>query len=241
MSEREILSKAIILRNIEGYIPKYQESKFTYKHKEFDKNGDIVKYDFSSESIEKKIDIAIEQIKQFVSFKELIFIIDDGGIVLPNNKVVDWFTKIVNCEEFDNNLIFCLISRYRPNEVSLRKERKSLVYRIPELSNSETQNLFLRLLKIYGLNDIKKEDKEFFINNLNGIPAQIIYAVNLIEINSHEAKKNINDVIEYSDNFSATVLNYLKQKGISYQLAILLSKSEIFSVDLIQKVFGETE
>jgi len=43
MSEREILSKAIILRNIEGYIPKYQESKFTYKHKEFDKNGDIVK------------------------------------------------------------------------------------------------------------------------------------------------------------------------------------------------------
>lgn len=214
---------------------------FIYKLNTFGKNGDIVKYDFSNESIEKKIDIAIEQIKQFVSFKELIFIIDDGGIVLPNNKVVDWFTKIVNCEEFDNNLIFCLISRYRPNEVSLRKERKSLVYRIPELSNSETQNLFLRLLKIYGLNDIKKEDKEFFINNLNGIPAQIIYAVNLIEINSHEAKKNINDVIEYSDNFSATVLNYLKQKGISYQLAILLSKSEIFSVDLIQKVFGETE
>lgn len=214
---------------------------FIYKLNTLGKNEDIIKYDFSLECLEKKIDIAVEQVKQFIDFRELIFIIDDGGIVLPNNKIVDWFSNIVNRDEFNNNLIFCLISKYRPNEITLRKEKKSLVYRIPELSNSETQNLFLRLLKIYGLDNLKREDKEFFINNLNGIPAQILYAVNLIEINSHEAKKNINDVIEYSDNFSATVLNYLKEKEMSYQMAILLSKSEIFSIDLIQKVFGETE
>ncbi|KAA6322636.1 hypothetical protein EZS27_027841 [termite gut metagenome] len=214
---------------------------FIYKLNTLGKNESIMKYDFSSISPEEKVDIAVEQVRQFFDFKELIFIIDDGGIVLPNSKIVDWFTKIVNRDEFDNNLVFCLISRYRPNEITLRKERKSLIYRIPELSNAETKNLFLRLLKIYGLDSIKREDKEFFINNLNGIPAQIIYAVNLIAINSHEAKKNINDIVEYSDNFSATVLNYLKQNEISYQMAILLSKSEIFSVDLIQKIFGETE
>ena len=44
MSERDILSKAIILRNVEGYIPnKYRESKLTYKKKEIDQEGNIVK------------------------------------------------------------------------------------------------------------------------------------------------------------------------------------------------------
>ena len=44
MSERDILSKAIILRNGEGYIPnKYSESKLTYKKKVIEKEGNIVK------------------------------------------------------------------------------------------------------------------------------------------------------------------------------------------------------
>lgn len=44
MSERDILSKAIILRNVEVYIPnKYRESKLTYKKKEIDQEGNIVK------------------------------------------------------------------------------------------------------------------------------------------------------------------------------------------------------
>ena len=44
MSERDILSKAIILRNVEGYIPnKYREIKLTYKKKEIDQEGNIVK------------------------------------------------------------------------------------------------------------------------------------------------------------------------------------------------------
>lgn len=44
MSERDILSKAIILRNVEGYIPnKYRESNLTYKKKEIDQEGNIVK------------------------------------------------------------------------------------------------------------------------------------------------------------------------------------------------------
>lgn len=214
---------------------------FIYKLNTLGKDEDISKYDFSKESLEKKIEIAITLVKQFSSFKELIFIVDDGGIILPNGKIVDWFSEIIKHEEFSNNLIFCLISKYRPNEALLRREKKSLVYRIPELSKLETQNLFLKLLKIYGLENLKREDKEFFIESLNGIPAQIIFAVNLIEINPYEAKKNINDIIEYSDNFSLTILNYLKQNDTSYQLAVFLSKSEILSIDLIQQIFGDTE
>src|SRR5690606_39489223 len=106
------------------------------------------------------------------------------------------------------------------NEALLRREKKSLVYRIPELSKPEAKNLFLRLLKIYQLENLRREDKEFFIEHLNGIPSQIIYAVNLIEINPFEAKKNINEIVEYSDRFSSTILNHLKDTPNAYQLAI---------------------
>lgn len=214
---------------------------FIYKLNTISKEANILNYDFSVLTIAEKIEIAIKLVKQFMDYKELIFIIDEGGIILPNSAVVDWFTQIINHDSFNNNLAFCIISKYRPNEVSLKKEKKSLVYRIPELSKSETKNLFQRLLKIYHLENINREDKEFFIENLNGIPSQIIYAINLIEINPHEAKRNIKEIIEYSDKFSQTILNHLNDNETSYQLSILLSTNEIFSIDLINKVFGENE
>ena len=99
---------------------------FIYKLNTISKNPTVLDYDFSSLSIESKIEIAVILVKQFMDFKELIFVIDEGGIILPNNSVVDWFKELVNNEIFDNNLVLCLISNYRPNEVQLKKEKKSL-------------------------------------------------------------------------------------------------------------------
>lgn len=214
---------------------------FIYKLNTISKIPEVSDYDFSALSIESKIEIAVKILKQFMDYKELVFVIDEGGIVLPNNSIVDWFKSVVNNELFNNNLILCLISKFRPNEAQVRREKKSLVYRIPELSKPESKNLFLKLLKIYQLENLRREDKEFFIEHLNGIPSQVIYAVNLIEINPLEAKKNINEIVEYSDRFSSTILNHLKDTPNAYQLAIFLSTNEIFSIDLINKVFGETD
>lgn len=214
---------------------------FIYKLNTISKIPEVLDYDFSVLNIDAKIQIAVNLIKQFMEYKELVFVIDEGGIILPNNTIVDWFKSLVNNELFNNNLVICLISKFRPNEAQLKREKKSLIYRIPELSKPESKNLFLRLLKIYQLVNIRREDKEFFIEHLNGIPSQIIYAVNLIEINPFEAKKNINDIVEYSDRFSSTILNHLKDTPNAYQLAILLSTNEIFSIDLINLVFGEND
>ncbi len=215
---------------------------FIYKLNSISKIDEISEYDFSEESLESKIEIAKKIVKEFISFKELLFIIDDGGIVLPNNEIVEWYQKIVNDSDFTNQLTFCLISKYRPNEIKLKKEKKSLTYRLPELSSLETKNLFLKLLNIYQLNNITKENKQFFIDKLNGIPSQIIFAVNQIEIDLMSAKKNINEIIEFTDNFSSTVLNHIKLNNpIAYQIIILLSKEEIISFDILNKVFGDND
>ncbi|MUV03885.1 TIR domain-containing protein [Flavobacterium rakeshii] len=242
---KNALRKTLLIDSI--YDPVYisidsKESieNFIYKLNTIGKINEVSQYDFSEESVDSKIEIAKKIVKQFISFNEKIFIIDDGGIILPNTQMVEWFERLINDEEFSNQLSICLISKYRPNEVRLRKYKKSLVFRIPELSKVDSKNLFLKLLNIHGLSDINREDKEFFINNLKGIPSQIIYAVNQIDINLLEAKKNINDIVEYSDTFTSTILNQVKQNELSYQILILLSKSEIFSIDLINKIFGET-
>lgn len=214
---------------------------FIYKLNSVSQDDSIWKYDLSQETIEKKISIAIDLSKQFFEAQEKIFIIDNGGIVLANHTIVDWFTQIVNDPYFENRLIFCVISQNRPNEMFLRNERRSLFYRIPELNKTETQSLFFKLLNIHKLQTIPKEDKQLYLKALSGIPSQINYAVQMIKDNPINAKIYINDIREYSDHFCNLLLERIKRDKIAYQLMLLLAKEEIISLTLIYKVFGDTE
>jgi len=214
---------------------------FIYKLNTIKQDDSIIEYDFSEETLESKINIAKDLIKEFVAFKEIIFIIDDGGIILPNTQIVEWFNSLLNDSDFDNQLAFCLISKYRPNEIKLKKEKKSLVFRIPELSVPDSKNLFIKLLNIYNLENIKIEEKQFFVDHLNGIPSQIIYAVNQIAINLPDAKRNINEIVQFSDTFTSTVVNHIKENELAYEIIIFLAKNEVFSLDLISKIFGDNK
>jgi hypothetical protein len=215
---------------------------FIYKLNSISEIDEIIKYDFSIKSIDEKIKIARDLVIQFIDNQEIIFIVDEGGIVLPNGYIVDWFKQIVSDNCFNNRLSFCLISKYHPEERRLKNERKSLVYRIQELSNSETKNLFIKLLTIYGLGGIDVDDKQFFIDRLTGSPSQVIFAVNQIGIDLLSAKKHINDIIEFSDNFSNIILTHIKENDpLAYQMVILLSQEEIVSREIIVKVFGDNE
>lgn len=214
---------------------------FIYKLNSVSLDNNIWKYDLSQESLERKISIATDLAKQFVDAQEKIFIIDNGGIVLANHTIVDWFSKIVCNSYFDNRLVFCVISQNRPNEMFLRNEHRSLFYRIPELNKVETQSLFLKLLNIYQLQNIPKDDKSLYLNALCGIPSQINYAVQMIKDNPINARIHINDIIEYSDQFCSLLLEWIKRDKIAYQLMLLLAKEEIISLTLIYKVFGNSE
>src|SRR5690606_31318510 len=93
---------------------------FIYKLNTISKIPDVLDYDFSTISLDSKIEIAVKLLKQFMDFKELVFVVDEGGIILPNNSVVEWFKILVNNETFNNNLVLCLIAKFRPNEAQLK-------------------------------------------------------------------------------------------------------------------------
>ena len=95
---------------------------FIYKLNTVNPDASIMEHDLSTKSMEEKVNIAKALVKEFINFREIIFIIDDGGIVLPHHEIVGWFRDLVQDEIFANNLVFCLVSRYKPNEKTLHKE-----------------------------------------------------------------------------------------------------------------------
>ena len=214
---------------------------FIYKLNFIQSLADIFKLDFSSLDMQSKVNLAREYILKFVNSGEIIFIIDDGSIVLANHQFVDWFKDLISDSTINNQISICLISKFKPKEVLVRKLGNILSFRVNELSKPDTQTFFIQYLKLCGI-ELTPDDIKFFLQYLNGIPGQIIYASNLIEtMGVFEAKRNVQDIEEFDELQALSVLEFLDDDELSKQILIALSKFEIISYDLVYKIFGESD
>jgi len=214
---------------------------FIYKLNIINPDYSVSEPDFSELDIDSKILIAKDLVKNFSDNNEIIFIIDEGSIVLPNTKIVDWFQKLINFSEFENQITFCLISKFRPDGVLIARTKNLLAFRINELSKPDTQTLFLQYLRILNI-EIPSDDKKFFIDYLVGIPGQIIFTANLISSsNTLEAKKHIDEISDYSDLMAVSIFELFKEDELTRQILIAMSKIDIISLDILYSIFGNNE
>lgn len=212
---------------------------FLYKLNFIDSTPDVFTHDFATEEMPAKIELATQQIKKFTDNGEIVFVLDEGSIVLPNNKIVDWFDKIISNPILQNQVSICLISKFKPYIPSIKKKKYILCFQVDELSDQDTQTLFLQYLNLIGYS-LQSEDTRFFLDYLKGIPTQIMYAANLIKSIGHvEAKRYINDIEEFDELRALSILDFLKDDPLCIQMLIALSKFEIVSHDLVYKIFGE--
>ena len=243
---KNALLKAQFISRLSSHKPITLDSResiesFIYKMNAISEDENVFKSDLSKKTMDEKVTMAVALVKTFMLNKEIVFIEDNGGIILPNKEMAPWFKQVAHNKAFENNLVFCIISKFRPDERQLEREKRSLVYMIPELKKDEYKSLFVKLLKIYGHDNISTDDKKFFLEHLKGIPAQIIYAVKMIDINLLEAKKSIKEIDEFTDKYSKILLEKLREMPRAYQIAVMLSQNEVFSMTLINKVFGENQ
>lgn len=212
---------------------------FMYKLNFIQNTPDIFTHDFSKEDMSTKIDLAKTYIRNFIDNGEIIFLIDDGGIVLPNHEIVEWFKEIIKDTYFKNQLSICIISKFKPNGILVRKLGNVLNFQIHELSVPDTQILFIQYLKLIGKN-LVTEDIKYFLNYLNGIPGQVIYAANLIDtMGVYEAKRYVNDILEFDELRAVSIIDFLKGYDLCIQLLIAFTKIEIISFEIIYKIFGD--
>lgn len=210
---------------------------FIYKLNSVNPTECITDYDFSVETLNTKIHIAQKLLVKFIEQNEIIFIIDNGGIVIPNGMIATWFVELIRLLPC-NALSLCLVSKFHPRSSFIKQEHRYLCYDIHELTLQETQSLFAKLLSLYNVPIRNAADKELILSHLKGIPAQVIYAVNMLDSSVIETKRNINDIIEYSDYYSFTLLEYIKKTQLAYQITLLLATNEIVGYDLVEEVFG---
>lgn len=250
MGRRTFLKNALIKTKIID--PLYEpliipiESKesiedFIYKLNLIHPDKQVFSLDLSKKSIEQKIEVAKKSLNIFLENNEIIFIVDDGSIVLPNSKIVDWFEKLISNEVFVNKITICLISKFRPDTVRMMRLGNMIAFKVQELSKPDTTTLFLQYLRFLNI-DISTQDKKEFVGNLTGIPAQTIYAANLIQqSDALYAKQHIKNVVEYSDLMALSILDFFSDNQLAQQILIVMSKFEIMSFELVYKIFGESD
>lgn len=214
---------------------------FLYKLNFVEATPEVFKKDFTTEELQSKIELGRKYIKKFADTNEILFIIDEGSIVLPNHNIVDWFKEIITAPELQNQVCICLISKFKPYLPHIKKVGNVLNFQVDELSKEDTQTFFIQYLGIIK-QQLKPEDTRYFLDYLKGIPGQIIYAANLIKsMGVIDAKAFVYDIEEFDELRALSILEYLKGDNLSIQMLIALSKFEIISYDLVYKIFGESE
>lgn len=204
-------------------------------------DNEIFKHDLTEEDLSSKIALAQSLIKKFVDNNEIISVIDEGSIVLPNHTLVDWFQEVIKFPALQNHVSIILISKFKPYIPLLKRIKNTISFTVEELNALDTQTLFIQYLR-HIKQDIKTEDIKFFLPFLKGIPSQIIYAANLIEtFGAIEAKKYVQDIEEFDELRALSIFDYLEDDNLSKQILIALSRFEIISYDLVYKIFGESE
>jgi tetratricopeptide (TPR) repeat protein len=214
---------------------------FIYKMSFVEGTSEIFEYDLTEEDLDSKVEIAKNLIKKFNDNNELIFIIDEGSLVLPNHTLVDWFAQILESGDFQNQISFCLVSKFKPYIPLIKKLRNTINFTVEELSPTDTQTLFIQYLN-QVTKDLKSDDIKYFLPYLKGIPAQIIYAANLVEsLGINDAKRYVSDIEEFDELRTLSIFEFLDDDDLSRQILIALSKFEIISHDLVYRIFGESD
>lgn len=214
---------------------------FLYKLNFIEISPEIFTRNFATDDLDSKIKLGQKFLKKYSETKEIIFIVDEGSIVLPNHTLVGWFREIISAPELKNQVSICLISKFKPYVPHIKKLGNVLNFQINEFSKEDTQTLFIQYLNIIK-QQLTPDDVKFFLQYLNGIPGQIIYAANLIEsMGLVDSKAFVKDIEEFDELRALSILEFLKDDQLCTQMLIALSKFEIISQDLVFKIFGETD
>ena len=179
--------------------------------------------------------------RKSVSGNEYIFIVDNGCIVRPSMEVADWFSQVIDFEENKGCHYISVISRFRPSQTYLERHPEYISLAINPLSDSEATVLYNRYARTLKIDHDEKHEE--IISSLNGIPAQVYYAVEYVHrFGISQAIRNIDNIIDYGDKPVLRLVSMVKEKGTAcFDLFVLLCNLKTTSYNMIYRIAGNTE
>lgn len=200
--------------------------------------------DFMETSRQSKIKIAIELLKEIQESQEIIFILDNGGIVLQDRTMVDWFREIL--EDKDNllreQLVVCLASRYKLIKHIYRGYDQIFSFSVEELKPTKRKGLFNKILSEWYQLKLNKEDFVFFTNMFKGFPEQIYFAAELIQEEGIAFAKENKSLIQ---NFEYARIHRLLKKyeenEVAKNILGILAEFGVISSNTLFELIGDVK
>lgn len=184
----------------------------------------------------KKILISIKNSNEFV------FVLDSGCIVRPSKQMADWYLQIINDVEFNNLFTLNVISKFRPSNELIRKNNSIIHFSVNNLSEKDTEKLFVKYLSLLRI-DLRKKQAQEILSVLNGIPSQVHYAVERInDFGIIETIRKKHEIVDYGETQVFYIVDGIKSKGeVAFDLLVLISQFDFISYDFIYSIVGKTE
>lgn len=190
-------------------------------------------------TIEEKIELAIELIKEIQESKEIIFIRDRGCIVTPDREISGWFFAILERLQPLGRICFCITTIFRLHNPTINRKELVYVIDVPELTPSERGGL----LKRYSLleeQELERDDLSFFTAILNGYPEQVFFTVDLIKDRGLPyVRRNPDLIVEYTTEKVQILLKEYADDEESLNFLYLLSRFEFVSFDVLFDIIKE--
>lgn len=143
-------------------------------------------------TIDEKIDIAVEMLKEIQEYQEILVIEDNACLVKMNGRMAYWFEKAIS--QIKSKLSIAVVSEVCLDEFRYRKLNMIAHISLKELSKSDTLGMLRTYSKIEGI-PFEKEDRDFLSDCLSGYPPQIQYCVDLAKAEGISYVKNNTDKI----------------------------------------------
>ncbi|MCW9026705.1 MAG: hypothetical protein OQJ77_05255, partial [Thiovulaceae bacterium] len=195
----------------------------------------------TTKTIDDKISIIHKIMRASYDSKELIYLVDEGCLVNYKRELTEWFTKAVQTYKDSNMPILCLASRYKVHFKSRPKNNKIYFIELNELNPSERKRLLTQLLDLYKI-QLDSNDFNDIQDLLFGFPAQVKYAVDLInEDNISSLSDKLPILAEYNNDKAAVLLRQYESNDVELDFIRLLAQFEVISSDFIFSIVPEEQ
>lgn len=202
--------------------------------------GESQLMDVLREDTMEKAKVAARLANELLNTNGVLSINDDMACVLPNKKLADWLTDIVENSGLCNKLGLFIKSRVRLESYAEKEHPAFGHLSLEPLTTNERKKLFYSLMRQYELTNISEESVDFFVNRLLLSPSQLVKAVEEISKESLvKAKRDIDSLITWGDKKIKPMLSHFFNDEECKQLLIILSKVDPLSYDILEKYFGE--
>ena len=184
-----------------------------------------------------KIEHLIEILKDIAYSNEVVFIEDNGCIVLPDGEINSWFKSLLNKSSFKQSMLF-VIARYLVKKYLFAENENVYGVNVKELDKKEIRWLLMELIKI---KDIEIDEEEFsnLLGLLQGHPEQVLYLVKLLELEGYrKVMEHSYKIVEFNSNRVAYLLEKYSNNIKAKNLLVLLSNFEIIDYQSLKEILN---